>query len=223
MSAKASRSGPGQLERHPRRRAGLEQPGHRLGDVVELDDVDRPGLGGAREDRQRGEGAEQGAAAISRRARPPPRGEGSTQSSPLAASAASPSRLRPREIGEPAAVDAERREMDDPPHARRLAGAPQRQRHVAVDPARRIAAAVLEHAGAIHDGVDAGEMGQPGLGGSWPGAGRASPSGRPAPAAPPDRRRGRRRRSHGRRARAGRRRPSRSGRSPRAGGCASPP
>ena len=58
-------------------------------------------------------------------------------------------------------VDADRRHLHHAPHARLLAGGEQGGGAVGVNSGRRVPGAVLQHAGAVHHRVDAGQMRQP--------------------------------------------------------------
>ena len=68
------------------------------------------------------------------------------------------------EPGRRLAVDADRREMHDPPDAGTFAGRKQRRDAVGMDAAGRVGRRILQHPGAIDDRVDPGETGTPILG-----------------------------------------------------------
>ena len=174
--------------------------------------------------RQRREPAEQRAAAVGLARPTTTDGRRTTHSRSRAISASSPASLvRAKAVGG-AAVDADRRDLHDAPHARLLAGREQRGGAAGMHAGGGVARAVLQHAGAVDDRVDAGQMRQPVGGAGRPGRCRARRSAPPAAA-------GRRRRRCGRppppraprRARPRQHRARRSGRSPPSAARASQP
>ena len=150
----------GDLQRNPDRRAGPQEVQHRRHEVVELDHLQQPRARHARQHRQRGQAAEQRAAAIGRA----PDHHGGPQDHPVEVAAHQrliADVLAAGEGGGGAAVDADGGDMHDAPHARLLAGREQGGRPVHVHAGCGIARAVLQHAGAVDDRVDAGEVRQP--------------------------------------------------------------
>ena len=189
---------PGQLQRHPARRARPKHPRHRLGDIVELDDVEPPGVGKARQRSARRRGRGTGRCRHKPAARRTTEGRRITQSSALASSSRVALLLGAQELGRAAAAPR------PAPTSGRPASRPaasqarhKRRRRVAMDRGGGIARAVLKHAGAIHHRVDPGEMRRPVAPAASPCECRAAPSAPPAPAAPPRRARARRRSPHG--------------------------
>ena len=155
--------GSGEIERDPRRGGRRKEKQNGRDDVIELHDLERPGIRHHRQYRQRRQAPEQRAAAIGRQ----PEHDRWAQDHPI--EIASHQRLvalplGPRKRARRLAVDADRRQVDNPPDAGALARREQRADTLGMHAARRVARLILQDTGAIDDRVDAGEAAEPVLG-----------------------------------------------------------
>ena len=163
-----------QLPDHVRRRVAAQAKGDGVGDVVDADDLHLAGDGG-RHPRQACEPAQHRASAIGRR----PQHQARPQDDPVEIETREMRiglRLGAGELGRPLPRCADRGDMDDAPHPCLHAGVEQRAGARDLHRLHVVARAVLQHADAVHDRIDARKQRTPGVGGREPGEVGLDPS-----------------------------------------------